>query len=127
MKNAIFYLGFGLLCTHELDAVANHEWKILPLTSWLPIEYGEIVFITIHIPLFSILVAMISSRNEVIRGKSRFWISVFLTLHGVLHIAFMTQENYKFESVLSNLLIFGAAVCGVIYLTMSQSNVNKST
>ena len=47
MKNIIFYLAMGIMFTHELDAMPNHEWRVLPLTSWLPDEYGIIVFLFI--------------------------------------------------------------------------------
>ena len=35
----------GTLFTHELDAMLNHEWRVLPLTSWLSDEIGMIVFV----------------------------------------------------------------------------------
>ena len=56
MKDFFFYIGFATLETHELDAVSKHEWRVLPLTSWLSGEYELIVFLLFHIPLFSILV-----------------------------------------------------------------------
>lgn len=118
LLNKIFYLGVGLLFTHELDAMANYEWRVLPLTSWLPDQIGQVVFVLIHIPLFAVLVALISSENKVVRARSRFWICVFLVVHGVLHMAFMGHEHYEFSSLLSNVLIFGGAFCGALYLTM---------
>lgn len=127
MKNNIFYLGFGLLCTHELDAIVNNEWQILPLTNWLPIEYGQSVFILFHIPLFSFLVAMISSQNQLVRNRTKFGISVFLVAHGLLHTAYMSHQNYEFESVLSNFLIFGGAITGITYLIINKFHVSKNT
>ncbi|MEM7707118.1 MAG: DUF6713 family protein [Pseudomonadota bacterium] len=35
MKDILFYLGLALLLTHEMDAMLNHEWLVLPLTSFL--------------------------------------------------------------------------------------------
>jgi len=124
MKNLIFYLGVSMLFTHELDAVLNNEWRVLPLTSWLPDEMGQLTFIAIHIPLFAILLALISSRNELIRHRTRFGISVFLPIHGIFHLAFMTHENYEFESVISNFLIFAGSVCGLLYLVLNQKHWN---
>ncbi len=57
IKNIAFYLGMGTLFAHELDAMPNHEWQVLPLTSWMPNEIGMIVFVLLHIPLFAILIA----------------------------------------------------------------------
>ncbi len=31
IRNVAFYCGFGALFTHELDAMTNHEWRVLPL------------------------------------------------------------------------------------------------
>lgn len=53
MKNNIFYIGVGMSFTHELDAMLNNEWRVLPLTSGLPDEMGQTVFVLAHIPLFA--------------------------------------------------------------------------
>lgn len=118
MKKLFFYLGAGTLFTHELDAVLNHEWKVLPLTSWLPDEYGALVFIFAHIPLFAIVLWLISHQKESIRFRSQIWISIFLILHGMLHLLFVGNVNYKFNSLSSNILIFGVVVLGMGYLLL---------
>ncbi len=118
IKNKIFYLGIGLFFTHELDAMTNHEWRVLPLTSWMPEHHGELSFVLLHIPLFAILVALVASLNEVIRRRSWIGVSLFLAIHGGLHAAFMVHDDYEFSSLLSNVLIFGGAVCGAVYLIM---------
>ena len=126
MKDLIFYLGVGLLFTHELDAMQNHEWRVLPLTSWLSEEFGRTIFILIHIPLFAVLVGLLSSQNQVIQLRTKFWISAFLVIHGLLHAVFITHERYEFESLLSNVLIFGGAICGMLYLVFDRRNAEHS-
>ena len=64
MKHSLFLLGFGCLITHELDAVLNHEWRVLPLLRSLPDELGTIVFVAVHIPIVAVVVALISSIRE---------------------------------------------------------------
>ena len=93
MKNIIFYLGMGTLFTHELDAMTNHEWRVLPLTSWLSDDYGMVVFLFIHVPLFAILIALVASTNHKIRIRSRLGISIFLAIHGLLHALFMGKQQ----------------------------------
>lgn len=127
MKNFVFFLGVGLLFTHELDAMLNQEWRVLPLTSWLSDENGQLVFLVAHVPLFAVLVALISSSSAIVRTRTRLCISAFLALHGALHAAFMMSENYRFESVLSNTLIFGGAICGIAYLVLNYKSVAKRT
>ena len=116
MKNFVFYLGMGALCSHELDAMPNHEWRVLPLVRELPDEIGMIVFVIAHVPLFALLIALIASSNDRTRTNSRMVISGFLVLHGLLHAIFMSDPNYEFSSMLSNTLIFGGAAFGAIYL-----------
>ena len=118
MKSIIFYIGLSTLFTHELDALINHEWRLLPLIGWLPDEYGEITFIFIHIPLFAILIALVASTNDKIRIRSRFGISIFLIIHGLLHILFMRNASYEFSSTQSNILIFGGAILGAVFLLL---------
>jgi hypothetical protein len=120
VKKIIFCLGIGFLFTHEMDAMLNNEWRVMPLTSWLSNESGQKIFLLAHIPLFAVLAALIASSNETIRNRTQVVISAFLAIHGVLHVAFMSQQQYKFESIESNLLIFGGAVCGAIFLFLNQ-------
>jgi heme/copper-type cytochrome/quinol oxidase subunit 3 len=116
MKDFIFYLGMGALFTHEIDAMQNHEWRVLPILRMLPDELGMAVFVVAHVPIFAILISLVASANVRVRSRSRFFISGFLVLHGLLHALFVSHPNYEFSSVLSNTLIFGGAVFGAIYL-----------
>lgn len=124
-KNVIFYLSLGTIITHELDAMTNHEWRVLPLTNWLKDEYGLLLFLFFHIPLFAILVALVASTNQTIRTRTRIGVSIFLVVHGLLHILFIGSINYEFKTVTSNFLIFGGAVLGLVYLLLEY--VNKKT
>ncbi|MGI9319751.1 MAG: DUF6713 family protein [bacterium] len=72
MKNIIFHLGLGTLFTHELDAVLNHEWRVLPLISGLSDAAGMLIFVLAHIPLFSIMIVLVSSANEKVRFCTRY-------------------------------------------------------
>jgi hypothetical protein len=123
----VFFLGIGLIFTHELDAMVNNEWRVLPLTSWLCDEFGKLVFLVAHIPISSIVAALISSDNVVTRNRSRLFISTLLALHGLLHAAFMMNQSYEFESVISNILIFCGAACGAIYLLLDRIQLSRST
>ena len=118
MKNFAFFIGLGTLFTHELDAIPNHEWRVLPLLRLLPDDLGLVVFVIAHVPIFAVLVAMVASTNERTRNLSRLAISGFLVLHGVAHLLYMDHPDYEFSSVLSQSLIFGGAVFGTIYLVL---------
>ncbi len=122
MRNLVFYLGLGALLTHELDAMPNHEWRVLPVLRSLPDDVGMVAFVALHVPLFAGIIALIASTDARIRARSRIGVAGFLVLHGVLHAWFMTDPDYEFSSMLSNLLIFGGAVCGAAYLGQRLRN-----
>ena len=122
MRNIAFYLGMGSLFAHELDAIPNHEWRGLPLLQALPDETAMVVFIAAHVPAFAVLIALVASSSARTRGLTRIGISVFLVFHGFLHALSMEQATYEFSSLLSNLLIFGGAALGALYLLLVGSN-----
>jgi hypothetical protein len=117
--DAVFYLGMGALFTHELDAVPNHEWRGMPLIQSLPDEFGMLMFVVAHIPLFAVLIALVASTDTRIRGLSRIGIAAFLPIHGLLHALSMGRASYEFSSTLSNTLIFGGAALGALYLVLA--------
>lgn len=115
MKNAIFYLGLGLLFTHEMDAMPNHEWRVLPLIQSLSEATGEIVFLVAHVPIFALIIAFAASMNRKTRLLTQKIACGFLVVHAMLHFAFSGHSSYEFSSTLSNSLIYGAALCGIAY------------
>ncbi len=122
MKNVLFYLGVSLLFTHELDAMPNQEWRVLPLTSMLGDSAGELAFVLLHIPLFALVIGFIASLNPATRARARMLTSAFLVLHAGLHGLFTTHAHYEFAGLLSNGLIYGAAVCGALYLALTYTD-----
>ncbi len=122
LQNSIFFLGLATLFTHELDAMLNHEWRVLPLLSRLPDNTGKQVFLYAHIPLFAVLIALVSSRNRRMRLRAMAAISAFLVVHGILHLLFSTSPAYEFTSSSSIILIYGGAGFGAIYLMLRYRN-----
>lgn len=118
MKDLFFHLGFGTLFTHELDSILNHEWRVIPIIRALPDDTGLIIFIMAHIPIFAILVALVSSENPKTRQMTRIGIGLFLVFHGLLHILFEGHPAYEFSGILSNALIFGGSILGIAYLAL---------
>jgi len=120
LKDIVLYIGVAMLMTHELDAVMNQEWRVLPLTSWLDPEIGYEVFLWFHVPLFTLILALLSNSSERIRAVTSKVLAAFLIVHSVLHVAFSDHEHYEFSSLSSNLLIYGAAIYGLIYITLTM-------
>jgi hypothetical protein len=116
MRNALFYLGIGTLFAHELDAIANHEWRVMPILQSFSAEAAFTTFVLLHIPLFAVLIALVSSSNDRIRRLSRIGVSVFLLAHA----------GHEFDSLLSMFLIYGGAVFGGLYLVVSRREYLRS-
>ena len=116
IKDICFHGGLGVFFPHELDAVANHEWRVLPLTRALPDESGMMVFMAAHVPLFAVIVALVGSDNPKVRTVTKRVVSAFLILHGCLHAAFAHHPSYEFSALLSDCLIYGGMLLGAGFL-----------
>ena len=127
MKNPAFYLGLALLFTHELDSMPNHEWRVLPFLGSLSDVTGEMTFLIAHIPIFALVIAFVASLNPKTRAIARDIASGFLIVHALLHYLFSVNPAYEFSSLLSSILIYGAAFCGAIYFVAAWLERKKGT
>jgi hypothetical protein len=118
MTNIFFYLGLATLLTHEMDAMLNHEWRVLPLTSGFPEEIGMLVFLYAHIPLYAGIIAMIASKKSQLRIWSRIGVSLFLLIHAGLHTFFRSSPTYEFSSTTSLILIYGGGLMGLAHIIL---------
>ncbi len=112
MNIDIFTLGLSFILLHELDAMRCHEWRIFPLTSFLPDRTGMMVFIFLHIPLFYWILLPKTINNL----SFRYGFSIFLIVHFLLHVGFLWHRKNEFKDWISWTLIIGAAICGLFYL-----------
>lgn len=113
MQTIFYYLSLGFLFTHELDAMTNHEWRVLPGLSSLDEATGQMVFVLMHIPLFALIIWLGESR---FKSLGRVIITGFLVIHAGLHLAFSGHEAYEFSTAMSSFLIYGGAAVGAVYL-----------
>ncbi|CCN71093.1 DUF6713 family protein [Vibrio nigripulchritudo] len=116
MKNVLFFLGFAFFVIHEIDAMMHHEWLVIPLTVWIPQDYAMTLFVAAHIPLFLVMMVMLPTEFLSKIEKLQTAMATFIVIHGILHSAFMTHEQYEFDSFLSNLWIFGGTLASAIFL-----------
>ncbi|WP_127112344.1 DUF6713 family protein [Shimia sediminis] len=113
MLELLYYILVGSFLAHELDAVRRHEWRILPLTSFLPDRTGAQVFIWAHIPLMALLLwgGDGNSANGV-----RLGIAVFAIVHVGLHVLFRRHPDNEFNTAASWALILLTGLLGLLYL-----------
>lgn len=127
MKNLWFLLGLGFISTHELDAVMQHEWRLLYILRSLPEALAANVFVAVHVPLFAVLVWLTHHPLPRWREGSRLALMGFLIIHVGLHLRLSGHVLYTFHSSLSKLLIFGGGVCGLLYLlTVLQAHRGRA-
>lgn len=132
MREIVFHLGFATIAAHEMDAVANAEWRLLPLLNLLPEDLAYVTFVLLHVPLFAGLIWLCWSTGVAMRRRWRALLSAFLVLHVGLHLFFAGHPDYAFDSMTSELLIFGGGIFGLLYLlwplfgTVGEESVERA-
>ncbi len=116
MKNLLLYLGFATILTHELDAIAQSEWRLLFILRSLPEEAASVAFVILHIPLIAALLWLTNNQSQLIKNWSRIALAAFLVIHSGLHKLLENSPNYTFNSSLSYSLIYGGGLLGLLYL-----------
>ncbi len=116
MKTILFYLGLSTLFTHELDAVSQSEWRLLYILRDLPEEISKNTFVALHVPLFAIIFWLVFNENINTKKWSRIILAAFFVIHAGLHKNLENHPLYTFNSPLSQGLIFGAGLFGLLYL-----------
>ena len=110
ISRVIYFLMLAFLFTHEIDAAFRHEWRVLPITSFMPDELGREVFIWAHVPLFAII--LFASESQ----RLRIGLAAFCVIHVGLHWIFRNHPAYEFNNASSLGLILAAGVSGVAFL-----------
>ncbi|NOX72580.1 MAG: hypothetical protein GXP03_02775 [Alphaproteobacteria bacterium] len=103
----------ALLIAHEFDAVKRHEWRILPLTSFLPDATAKTIFLWAHVPIAGLLLWIAVSGPDSPIG---FGFSAFAIIHVGLHWLFRKHPKNEFNNGFSQALIVGAGLAGFAHL-----------
>ncbi len=125
LKKYVLYVGLALLLTHELDAVKNQEWLVLPLISWLDSAMAYEVFLWLHVPIYFLILALLATSSQKVRSLTATMIAAFLVLHAGLHSFFSDHKYYQFNSVSSDVLIYAGALFGLLYLSLDFITRNE--
>jgi hypothetical protein len=110
----LFLLNIAWIAAHELDAIAQQEWRFFAALS--PIRLSETnayqIFVLAHIPLFVLVIA--AAGNIVFQVG----FDLFLLVHAGLHWSLRNHPKIKFKNWFSWLLIGGAALSGALHLVL---------
>lgn len=115
----LFFIGLSLLLCHELDAVAQAEWRLLPVLRTLPDASAYPLFVWLHVPLFALLLWWTGSTSVPVRRRAQLGVDAFLVIHAGLHTALRSHDDYTFHSALSLGCIYGAAVIGAAHALLT--------
>jgi len=113
MAEFLYVLMLSFFLTHEIDAAFRHEWRVLPITSFLPDEAGRVVFIGAHVPLLVSFFWFDGLNHQSALGLL---LSAFAIVHVGLHWLYRRHPAYEFNNWLSVALIVGAGAAGVVHM-----------
>jgi hypothetical protein len=111
----LFFTGFAFLVCHELDAVMQAEWRMLPVLSGLSDDTAYFWFVLLHVPLFALLMACAGSTSPSTRFRAQIGLDAFMLIHLGLHLALRAHPENTFRSALSELCIYGAGLTGLVH------------
>lgn len=120
MAELFYVIMLGFFITHELDAMQRHEWRVLPLTSFLPEETGRRVFLWMHVPLFAVLFYFGAGDPSTRLAQG---LSAFAVVHVGLHWLFRNHPKNEFNNPVSWALIIGAGLGGAGHLAATELSV----
>lgn len=118
MKNLLFNLGLAILCTHELDAITQSEWHLLYILNNLPEQVASTAFVIAHVPLLTVIFGLVFNEKPHIKEWSRIAFTLFLIVHAGLHKSLESHPLYTFNSPMSQGLIYGGGIVGLMYLVI---------
>jgi hypothetical protein len=106
---------FSLLLLHEMDAIRTKEWKMFIVLKDMKEQTGYIVFSLIHLPLYAWVIYSVSQTWN--GSYALIWLltDVFLVIHAMIHFGFRKHTANGFQSVYSNILIYGTAALSVLH------------
>lgn len=108
-SRTIYCIMLAFLFTDEIDAAFRHEWRVLPITSFLPDELGREVFIWARVPL---LAGILHAFDD---ERVRVGLAVFCVIHVGLHWIFRNHPAYEFDNASSWALILAAGASGFAF------------
>ena len=97
-EHYLFYISLALFLVHEMDAIRQREWSMLPAISRLNNRTAYLVFTSIHIPFYGLLFYLLMI-NEAVREELILILNIFFIFHAGLHIAFTNHRNNNFKSI----------------------------
>ena len=123
----LFCAALALLLSHELDAIAQAEWRLLPGLNSLGDSLGYELFVLLHVPFIAFIIWLLMSPLPAIRWRAQQVLDGFMLVHVGLHWLLADHSLNSFHSPLSQLLIFGAGLLALMHLTLGSLLGRRNT
>ncbi|MEO1660556.1 MAG: DUF6713 family protein [Pseudomonadota bacterium] len=121
--NLSLITAFSLLAVHEMDAMTHAEWRLLPGLSQIADETARGIFVWLHIPLYiGALWALFLASWRRIAGRV---FSAAMIAHAFAHFVLSGHELYTFMPPIETVTVYGAALAGAVYLTLSLKGISE--
>jgi len=114
----MFTFNITLLLLHEMDAIRAKEWKMFIILNRMREETAYIVFSLIHLPLYALVIFVISQSGSTAYALVWLIVDVFLVAHAIIHFLFRKHRANGFHSIYSMLLIYGMGIFAIIHLLL---------
>lgn len=112
MVDILFALELALLFTHEMDAIRRQEWKMFIVLKDMADEKAYRVFLLLHIPLYTAILALLFSPFSQIAYVI---VDLFLMAHMVIHLGFRKHPANRLNGPVSTFMIYAAGILGLLH------------
>lgn len=109
------YAALAFFVAHEVDAVERREWRLLPILGRFDDEIASPAFTALHVPLCVLLLWAADNPSDAGRFRSHLVLDVLLVVHAGLHKLLEDHDLYEFDSRLSRVNIYGAAISALAH------------
>lgn len=113
LTKLLFLSAFACLLSHEIDAVRQHEWRLLFVLRKMDDRRAFFWFTLLHAPLFVLMLWWLD------HPRFQLAFDLFALGHMAAHWYLRKHPANTFNNPLSISLIAGAGICGAAHLLLT--------
>lgn len=114
----LFTIILSLLLVHEMDAIRAKEWKMFAIFKNMTEEKACGAFILLHLPLFLVVLYILSNGGPVATRVLQTAVDLFLLAHAALHYGFRKHSANGFRSRFSKFIIYSDSALAFLHLCL---------
>lgn len=111
----VFVLNLTLLLIHEMDAVRNYEWRMLPVLKTMQDNAAYRAFMLLHVPLYAFLLYLLLGGYQTAAYAI---LDGFLILHTLLHALFERHRQNRLTSLYSRTVIYAMGALSAVHVLL---------